>query len=477
MNKPRFAVLVLALSLCACKKDLIDTNRLTRPDPAAIPVALILDQTLTGYKIPHTFEGLSYETALLTQDPGYLNENNTVLIQLLKNLGKGVLRIGGNSSDEIDWGGDDPGTDTLHRKLTKPDIDRLAAFAKAIKWPVLFGLNLGNSNPAEAANEAAYVHNGLQSSLYAFQSGNEPDFFGNIHRQGKYIYEDYQRDWRGYYNAIKRQVPGAVFAGPDMMPFNLRWLHNFTKNNHDKVVMLDGHYYNNGPASNPAIGLSDVLVPNNKMATYLQGMSVIASSHGLPFRISEGNSIWGQGKPGISNVFASALWALDFMWSVAENKGQGVNFHGGGVRFVYTPINTANGVTTAKPLYYAMLAFKYGAVGNKIIQPRFLNPNPYDNYSVHACVSPDNATLVTIINKETAKNFSFTLQLSKTASNIQVARLSAPSITAIAGVSFAGSTVNSDGSFEPANPEEYRTSQKSFTVTVPAGSAAVVTVR
>jgi len=124
-----------------------------------------------------------------------------------------------------------------------------------------------------------------------------------------------------------------------------------------------------------------------------------------------------------------------------------------------------------------MLAFKYGAVGNKIIQPRFLNPNPDDNYSVHACESPDNATLVTIINKETTKNFSFTIQLSKTASNIQVARLSAPSITANTEVTFAGSTVNSDGSFEPANPEEYRTNQKSLTVTVPAGSAAVVTVK
>ncbi|MEO6980730.1 MAG: glycosyl hydrolase family 79 C-terminal domain-containing protein [Mucilaginibacter sp.] len=477
MNKPRFAILVLALSLCACKKDLIDTGRPTSQPPVAIPVTVILDQNLTGYKIPHIFEGLSYETALLTQDPAYLNENNTVLIQLLKNLGKGVLRIGGNSSDEIDWGGDDAGTDTLHRKLTKADIDRLAAFAKAIKWPVLFGLNLGNNNSFAAANEAAYVRNSLQGNLYAFQSGNEPDFFANIHRPAIYKYADYQRDWDNYYRAVKNAVPTASFAGPDVTPFNLHWLHDFTKNNHSKVVLLDGHYYNNGPASNPTIGLPDVLTANKKMTGYLQGLSTFAGSHGLPFRISEGNSIWGQGKPGISNVFASALWALDFMWSVAENKGQGVNFHGGGVRFVYTPINTANGVTTAKPLYYSMLAFKYGAVGNKIIPPRLLNQNPDDNYSVHACINPDDATLVTIINKETTKDFSFTIQLSKTASNVQVARLAAPSITANTGVTFAGSTVGSDGSFSPANPEEYRTNQKSFTVTVPAGSAVVVTVR
>lgn len=474
MNKNWLAIIFLAINLCACKKDLID---IVRPDPAAIPVTVILDQNLTGYKIPHVFGGLSYETALLTQDPSYLNENNTVLVRLLKNLGKGVLRIGGNSSDEIDWGGSDAGADSLHRKLTEADIDRLSAFAKAIKWPVLFGLNLGNNNASEAANEAAYVRNSLQGSLYAFQSGNEPDFFANIHRSAIYKYADYQRDWDSYYKAVKKVAPEAAFAGPDVTPFNLHWLRDFTKNNCNKVVLLDGHYYNNGPASNPAIGLHDVLIPNNKMTGYLQGLSTFAGSHGVPFRISEGNSIWGQGKPGISNVFASALWALDFMWSVAENKGQGVNFHGGGVRFVYTPINGENGVTTARPLYYSMLAFRYGAIGNKIIPPRVLNQNPGDNYSVHACVSPDNATLVTIVNKEASKDFLFTIQLSKTASNIQVARLTAPSIKADAGITFAGSAVNGDGSFNPANPEEYRTNQKSFTVTVPAGSAAVVTVR
>src|SRR5258707_1324741 len=145
MNKLWFAAIVLAISLYSCRKDNLSTGDQLTHNKTAIPVTVILDQNATGYTIPHIFGGLSYETALLTEDPGYLNENNTVLIQLLKNLGKGVLRIGGNGSDEIDWGGDDAGTDTLHKKLTKADIDRLAAFSKAIKWPVLFGLNLANN--------------------------------------------------------------------------------------------------------------------------------------------------------------------------------------------------------------------------------------------------------------------------------------------------------------------------------------------
>lgn len=478
MNKPWLVAFVLLLCLCACKKENFHPSASAKPHPSPIPVTVIIDQHLTGNTIPHIFQGLSYETGLLTDDPGYLNENNAVLVQLLKNLGKGVLRIGGNSSDEIDWGGDDAGTDTLQRKLTKADIGRLAGFAKAINWPVLFGLNLANNNPSAAAEEAAYVHNRLQGNFYAFQTGNEPDFFcNNRHRQPTYKYHDYQREWDKYYAAVKGQSQGAAFAGPDVTPFDLRWLGDFTKNAHQKVVLLDGHYYNNGPASNPAISIADVLKPNNKMTAYLQGMSAIASSHSLPYRISEVNSIWGQGKPGVSNVFASALWALDFMWSVAENNGQGVNFHGGGIRFVYTPINTANGITTARPVYYAMLAFKHGAIGGKIIAPQVINPNENDNYGVHSCVNADRSTSVTLINKEVSKDFLFTIQMSKGAANIEVARLTAPSITSATGVTFAGSTVNDDGSFSPDISERYNITQNTFTVTVPAGSAAVVRVR
>jgi hypothetical protein len=477
MNKPWLAAFVLLVCFCACKKENSNNTTLFRPTTAK-PVTVVIDQHLSGYTIPHIFQGLSYETGLLIDDSNYLNENNTVLIQLLKNLGRGILRIGGNSSDEIDWGGDDAGSDTLHRKLTKADIDRLAGFAKAIDWPVLFGLNLANNDAAAAADEAAYVHNRLRGNFYAFQTGNEPDFFcTNTHRSFNYKYRDYQSEWDKYYETVKRKAPDASFAGPDVTPFNLRWLGEFAKNEHQRVSLIDGHYYNNGPASNPQIGLGDVLRPNKDMAAYLQGMSVIAANHGLPYRISEGNSIWGQGKPGVSNVFASALWALDFMWSIAENKGQGINFHGGGVRFVYTPINATNGITTVRPAYYAMLAFKYGAVGNKILAPQIINRNSQDNYSVHSSINRDNSTSITFINKELEKDFSFTVQLTQDASNMSISRLSAPSVTSSTDITFAGSTVNEDGTFSPVTTEVYPFNQRTFTIIIPAGSAAVVRVR
>ena len=212
MNKPWLAAFALLVCFCACHKENSDATRPAKSP--ATPVTVIIDQHLSGYPVSHLFQGLSYETGLLTDDPNYLNENNTVLIQLLKNLGRGVLRIGGNSSDEIDWGGDDAGIDTLHRKLTRADINRLAGFAKAINWPVLFGLNLANNDPSSAADEAAYVHSQLRGNFYSFQTGNEPDFFcSNTHRAASYKYRDYQKEWDRYYTNVKGKAPGASFAG------------------------------------------------------------------------------------------------------------------------------------------------------------------------------------------------------------------------------------------------------------------------
>ncbi len=53
--------------------------------------------------------------------------------------------------------------------------------------------------------------------------------------------------------------------------------------------------------------------------------------------MAECNTVSQGGKIGVSNVFASALWALDYMWSVALSNGVGVNFHGGSIS-KYAPI-------------------------------------------------------------------------------------------------------------------------------------------
>lgn len=87
--------------------------------------------------------------------------------------------------------------------------------------------------------------------------------------------------------------------------------------------------------------------------------------------MAECNTVSQGGKIGVSNVFASALWALDYMWSVALSNGVGVNFHGGSIS-KYAPIVVdEKGIPTPRPIYYAMLAFKYGSEGGNIVPSVF----------------------------------------------------------------------------------------------------------
>lgn len=152
MKKIWIAV-ALSIILVACRKEHGNPGPVPPPiDPGTITVAV--DQNHPGYPIYPAFEGLSFETQILTKNPEYLNTNNNVLIQLIKNLGPGILRIGGDTSDEIDWTGAPRDANTPANVLTTSDIDRLAAFSRVSGWPVLFGLNLGSNHVGASVNEA-----------------------------------------------------------------------------------------------------------------------------------------------------------------------------------------------------------------------------------------------------------------------------------------------------------------------------------
>jgi hypothetical protein len=295
-------------------------------------------------------------------------------------------------------------------------------------------------------------------------------------RSPSYNIDNYYNDWDTYFSAVRAVVPQAGFAGPDVAN-NTDWIESFASHKNSKVKLIDGHYYITGPASSAAISYHNLLESNYFLGYYLQKINNAASGRDLPYRITECNSIYGGGKAGASDVFAASLWSLDFMWNVAANKGQGVNFHGGmlnGTNLVYSPITIKNGVVAVSPVYYGMLAFKYGNTGGKII-PASISQAGY-NCSAYACVNSDNSYSITLINKETAKNFAFTLQLNKPAFAIQIVRLNAPSVTSTTGIKFAGSEVEPGGTFKPGAPEEYSGNKSRFLVNVPAGSAAIVTV-
>jgi hypothetical protein len=156
-------------------------------------VELTLSEGTLAAPVPLTYTGLSYELAQLT-DPDFFSPLNHDLVAHCRLLSpQGVLRIGGNTS-EFCWLRIDASTaePKLHVPTGNPDanwmphrlfaieakaLDTLAGFLDATGWRVIFGLNLGNSTPERAAEEAALVAAKVGDRLEFFQVGNEPDYY------------------------------------------------------------------------------------------------------------------------------------------------------------------------------------------------------------------------------------------------------------------------------------------------------------
>ncbi len=91
---------------------------------------------------------------------------------------------------------------------------------------------------------------------------------------------------------------------------------------------------------------------------------VLAHARHLPLRIDEINTDSCGAAPGVSNAFASALWALDTLFEMARVGVDGVNIHTypGATYQPFTFTHTAHGWSASvTPEYYGLLMFAQAA--------------------------------------------------------------------------------------------------------------------
>jgi hypothetical protein len=344
--------------------------------------------------IPEEFVGLSYESAQLA-NPDFFSAKNHGLIQIFRELApRGNLRLGGGSSEYTAYSDEVPSSSPPF-EVFGPDTSKtvkqgtitsalalrnLREFLDATNWSCLYGLNLGQGSVGNAVREASAAHKILGSRLVAFQIGNEPDSFRRRFRPETYGPEDFLTEWNRFHAAILAAVPQAKFAGPDIsnkLPYLTAFAQEAPK--HPDVVLLTSHYYAMGPASSPDATIPNLLSLDPKTATLKRrDLHVIAEaqqvSH-LPYRMSEGNSCWNGGKPGVSNTFASALWCAGYALQCAQRGWTGINLHGGGNGY-YTPIAGAPSTGfTPRPEYFG-IRFAQHFVGARLVTASLNNASP-----------------------------------------------------------------------------------------------------
>lgn len=422
--------------------------------------ALTVHANRPGAHVPSNFIGLSYETNQLT-DPTFFKPSNIALIQQFRSLStNGVLRIGGNTSD-IGWwkptpdskqpeihvrdiGGGEP-TSKLAYPITPEAIHNLRDFLNATGWTCIYGINLGTNTPARAADEAETVTKILGSTssggkLEYFQLGNEPDLFKNHLRDPKTWSPDlYMNEWLAEADAIRARVPSARFGLPDTSG-SPEWYAVIVNRllalkNPPDVAALTHHYYIGGPPSNPQMTIDFILAPKPRVSQLAHDIRAAADRLSIgehktvPYRMTEGNTCYRGGKPGVSDTFASALWVADYLLDLANFGYAGANIHGGDGKAVgnslgghlpgddivlaqhgnpaehphpyYTPIAHIGDAYVAEPINYGMqFAGRFAGATMLPVDFNPMNGSSKVNATAYAAKTTDGKTLLAIINKD-----------------------------------------------------------------------------
>jgi hypothetical protein len=440
-----------------------------------------------GNPIAPDFTGLSYETAQLG-DPSFFSPQNAPLAGFHRRLGAaGILRLGGNTSEFGIWTpaaapiqppagalGPDTGRHPAPRRpITPLAVRNLRGFLELSGWRLIYGLNMGGESPETVADEAVHVAGVMREKLVALQLCNEPDLF---HRNGlrpaDYDYRRFAQEWRRYFRAVRQRLPRVPIAGPDTADDN-QWLLRFAAEQRHEVAFLTQHYYAEGPPTDRSMTLERLLGPSRKLQAELETAATARRRSGLPFRLAETNSCYQGGKTGVSDTFASALWAADLMYRLAQAGAVGVNFHGGGYGW-YTPVagSRGNGFV-ARPIYYGMLLFAVTGPGHLVMTD--MEGPPDGAVTAHCLQTPDGALKVVVLNKSLKADATLMIDVPGM-KGASLLRLMAPRADDTTDVTFGGSVVGNEGGWTPTVAERIAARRGSLTLSMPRASGALVTL-
>ena len=500
-----------------------DTGRGATPSPAGTttlpadpphagdPAATVsVSDHPVGAPIASGFLGFSFEfqgvRAYTGSDPAHINP---VLVQLIRNLTPGqapVLRIGGNSTDVSYVPG--PGVKPLPYegyRLTPSWMATTGALARALGARMIMGLNLAANDPAlDAAEVRGYVNALPQGSIEAVEIGNEPNVYNKItiyHTAAGVPFHARRRSFgypafRRQFEAIARRTEPLALAGPALavgpVPGRGSWVNTVTDllRRQPRVSLMTVHRY---PLRNCYVSpdspqyptIAHLLAPyaTVTLAGSLKRWIAIAHSQHRRLRLDELNSVACRGRAGVSDTFASALWATDALFSLARAGVDGIDLHTlPHTAYELFAFSRAGGRWRAqvRPIYYGLQLFAQAApAGARLL--KLTRRGADAGLSAWATRGRDHRLRVVVINKSQTQRRTVTVRLpagTKTA-HATVERMLAPSARAEQGVTLGGRGYGAETeSGRLAAPEVERAHASGLTVTlsVPAASAALVTL-
>jgi hypothetical protein len=480
------------------------------PPVAAPPVApqavVTIHPHVRSRPVASSFVGLSleYRTVL-----SYGGTNpaaiNPVFVRLLWNLAPGqapVLRIGGDSTDWTWWPVPrmkrPPG---VTYDITRTWLEVARALAHASGAHYILGINLEAGNDAVERAEADALVAGIgKPHIQALELGNEPELYSKLgwYRSGTRFVpgRPASYDFQGFTTEVSdfgKVISPILIAGPSTGSF--WWLAHLSQflaaERSLGLVTVHSYWLNKclnfpGLPGYPTVAHLLTPFPPSRLAGALARYAALAHARGVPIRIDEMNSVTCGGQNGVSDVFASALWALNALFEAASDGVDGVNIH--------TFPGTANQlfgfsrvggrwVATVRPEYYGLLMFAQAAPpGSKLLSIVQQNTGQTRAW---ATLGRDGATRLLLINDSLTRASSVLVRVPAPGGPAQIVRLLAPSALATSGITLGGQSFGpqtltgtlTGPSSTVAMPAPISTGPiASYVVPLPAASAALVTI-
>lgn len=454
------------------------------------------------------FLGLALEYRSIPEYVPGTGPVDPVLLQLIRTMtptGAPIIRIGGQSTDRTWWPishyREPPG---ITYDLSDRWIDDTRQLVAATGARLLLGIELEANQPKIASVESQHLLALGRAHIAAMEIGNEPNLYSSIpwyyeqnghdlpwySHQGTPVYARGRgygpAQWQTDFQREARVVPDVPLAGPDGGTIALLDSFGRLLSPRSQERMLTWHAYGlNQCVTDPHSPLYPT-VPNllTTLASRgpLDGIGpevALAHRNGATFRIDEMGSITCNGRAGVSNTFAAALWAMDALFATASAGVDGVNLHTfpGLVNDLFD-FSERHGRWTGvvRPVFYGVMMFARAAPAGSRLLP--VRSDDAGAVRAWATLGADHATRVLLINDALHSSDTVHVAVPAATASASLQRLTARSAYATGGVSIAGRSFGASTTTGTLRAAELQVvnAHHGYTISLPAASAALLTV-
>jgi hypothetical protein len=492
--------LVLGATLVSTLVALSGYAAASTPAPQDVAVVTV-SNSAGGPVIQPGFLGLSLENSAIIPYAGTDPERpDPVFLQLVRNLTPDQspeLRIGGDSTD---WAWYPvPGLTKpkgVRVTLTPRWIGVMHAIAADLNARLIMGVDLEADSRAAADGEASAFERGIGKPwIEALELGNEPNLYGSLvwyvasdgtrvtGRPPGYDFSSYLGEYSAFAKGLLGPLAGPATGSQTWMPDTGAFLAA-----EPRVGVATLHAYPlqtcDLPPSSPIYPtLAHLFAPaaTTGLADGVAPYVPVAHAHHVPLRIDEMNTDSCGAAPGLSNAFASALWALDALFEMARVGVDGVNIHTypGATYQLFTFAHSRRGWSAfVAPEYYGLDMFAQAAPpGSRLVSATITNAQ---GIVIWATRGRAGHTRVVLINESLDRRTVAVPSAGALPGPAALELLRAPRLTSTSGVTLGGQsfgTRTTSGRLAGrSGVAKLASSHGHYEFTLPAESAALVTL-